>query len=50
VTLFIGIYPAPILDVMHASVAHLLEQYDAAIKAARAAGELKTLNLASLWK
>ena len=31
VAIFFGFYPAPWLDVMHASVANLLEQYQAAV-------------------
>ena len=35
--LWIGIYPAPFLDVIHASVANLLQHYEAAAAAHAAA-------------
>ena len=34
VTIFMGVYPAPFLDVMHESVQQLVANYDAALKAA----------------
>jgi NADH-quinone oxidoreductase subunit M len=37
ITILMGVWPAPFLDVMHASVDNLIEQYDAAMKAAQAA-------------
>ena len=39
IAILMGIYPTPVLDVMHASVANLLEQYHGAVQAAQAAGE-----------
>jgi NADH-quinone oxidoreductase subunit M len=43
VAIFFGFYPAPWLDVMHASVANLLENYQAAIQAAAAAADTTML-------
>ena len=37
ITILMGFWPAPFLDVMHASVGNLIEQYDAAIQAAQSA-------------
>jgi NADH-quinone oxidoreductase subunit M len=39
-TILFGIYPKPVLDVSAASVAQLLENYDRAIGAAKAAALL----------
>ncbi len=41
IAIFFGFYPSPWLDVMHASVANLLENYQAAIQAA--AGDATTI-------
>jgi NADH-quinone oxidoreductase subunit M len=38
-TILMGFYPAPFLDVIHASVDNLLDNYHAAIQAAAAAGD-----------
>jgi len=42
-TIFMGVYPAPFLDVMHASVDRLIDQYQAAIQAAAASAEAAQL-------
>ncbi len=42
IAIFMGVYPAPFLDVMHVSVANLLEHYEGALKAAELAGETAT--------
>ncbi|MCW8861492.1 MAG: proton-conducting transporter membrane subunit, partial [Rhodospirillales bacterium] len=34
VTIWMGVYPIPFLDVMHVSVANLIEQFNAAVAAA----------------
>ena len=42
IALFMGIYPAPFLDVMHVSVENLLQQYQGALQAAEAASQAAT--------
>jgi len=49
-TIFFGIYPTPLLDVMQVSVAHLIADYTAAVEAHRAADVGSTLmQLANLF-
>ncbi len=43
IVLWMGIYPAPVLDVMHASVSNLVDQLDAARAAADAAATATTV-------
>jgi NADH-quinone oxidoreductase subunit M len=49
-TIFFGVYPTPLLDVMQVSVAHLISDYTAAVEAHRAADAGSTLmQLANLF-
>ena len=41
VVLWMGIYPAPILDVFHASVANLIQDYETSLAAANATGRVE---------
>jgi NADH-quinone oxidoreductase subunit M len=48
VTIFFGVYPAPVMDVLHVSVENLLANFDAAIKAAELTAEPAKLALTAV--